>query len=49
MKTYSTEGKCVIGPKNIYSLQARPCIFQPVNNTGWGSEGVNVARNHKAY
>ena len=24
-----------------YSLQARPCIFQPGNVTGWGSERVN--------
>ena len=22
-------------------MQARPCIFQPGNFTGWGSEGVN--------
>ena len=22
-------------------LQARPCIFQPGNVTGWGIEGVN--------
>ena len=26
----------------IYCLQARPCIFQPGNVTGWGSEGVNL-------
>ena len=28
--------------REIYCLQARPCIFQPGNFTGWGSEGVNV-------
>ena len=25
----------------MYCLQARPCIIQPGNFTGWGSEGVN--------
>ena len=25
----------------MYCLLARPCIFQPGNFTGWGSEGVN--------
>ena len=29
----------VVGPE-IYCLEARPCIFQPGNFTGWGSEGV---------
>jgi len=28
----------------IYCLQACPCIFQPGNVTGWGSEGVKSAR-----
>ena len=23
-------------------MQARPCIFQPGNFTGWGSEGVKI-------
>ena len=27
--------------RKVYCLQARPCIFQPGNFTGWGSEGVN--------
>ena len=26
--------------REIYRLQARPCIFQPGNFTGWGSQGV---------
>ena len=26
-------------------LQACPCIFQPINLTGWGSEGVNKQKN----
>ena len=26
--------------RKIYCLQARPCIFQPGNVTGWGGEGV---------
>ena len=30
----------VLQDREIYSLQARPCIFQPRNITGWGSEGV---------
>ena len=28
--------------RKIYCLQARACIFQPGNFTGWSSEGVNV-------
>ena len=40
----------VIGRK-IYRFQVRPCIFQPGNFTGWGSEGVKqnvfIHRNHK--
>ena len=24
----------------MYCLEARPCIFQPGNVTGWGSEGL---------
>ena len=30
----------VIQARKMYCLQARPCIFQPGNFTGWGSEGV---------
>ena len=26
--------------RKIYCLHARPCIFQPGNFTGWGSERV---------
>ena len=26
--------------RKISCLQACPCIFQPVNSTGWSSEGV---------
>ena len=26
----------------IHCLQARPCIFQPKNFTGWSSEGVKA-------
>ena len=26
----------------IYCLQVRPCIFQPRNFTGWGSERVKL-------
>ena len=29
-------------------LQARPCIFQPRNVTGWGSEGVKAPRKELA-
>ena len=42
IQTRSTESRCVKGSENIYSLQAHPCIFQPENFTGWGSEGVKV-------
>ena len=28
----------------MYCLQARPCIFQPGNFTGFGSEGVKANR-----
>ena len=28
--------------QKTYCLQARPCIFQPGNCTGLGSEGVNL-------
>ena len=31
---------CYWTPK-IYRFQACPCVFQPRNFTGWGSEGVN--------
>ena len=27
------------------AFEARPCIFQPGNFTGWGSEGVKVCKN----
>ena len=38
-KTY-----CLLQDRKVYCLQARPCIFQPGNCTGWGSEGVNGTR-----
>ena len=28
--------------RNIVCAQARPCIFQSGNFTGWGDEGVNA-------
>ena len=28
----------------MYCLQARPCVFQPGNVTGFGSEGVKANR-----
>ena len=31
----------VLKERKIYCLLACPCIFQPGNVTGWGSEGVN--------
>ena len=31
-----------IGPENILFAGVRPCIFQPGNFTGWGSEGVKT-------
>ena len=40
-KTHISESRCDIGPE-IYCLQARPCIFQPGNFTGWDSEGVSL-------
>ena len=41
IKTHSTESRSVVGPEPI---QARPCIFQPGNFTGWGNEEVNALR-----
>ena len=32
----------VLKDRKIYSLQARPCMFQSGNFRGWGSQGVNV-------
>ena len=32
----------VLKDRKIYSAQARPCIFQPGNFKGWGSEVVNM-------
>ena len=32
----------VLQDRKIYCSQARPCIFQPGNFTGWGSEGVKL-------
>ena len=29
--------------RKIYSLKARPCVFQPGNFTGCGSEGVKIS------
>ena len=37
--THGVESGCVIGPESIRFL-CTPCIFQPGNFTGWGSEGV---------
>ena len=31
----------VLQEQKMYCLQAPPCIFQPGNFTGWGSEGIN--------
>ena len=42
IRTQSIESRCVTGPENI-RLQARPCIIQHGNSTGWGSEGVKYA------
>ena len=39
IETYSIESRRAIGPENIL-FTVRPCIFQPGNFTGWGSEGV---------
>ena len=41
IKTHGIKSRCVIRARKIYCLQARPCIFQPGNFTGWGSERVN--------
>ena len=30
--------------RKIYSMKARPCVFQPGGFTGCGSEGVKAAR-----
>ena len=32
----------VLKDRKIYCLQAHPCIFQPGNFTGWGSERVKL-------
>ena len=42
IETCSIESKCVTGSEKEKQqcLQVRPCIFQPKNVTGWGSEGV---------
>ena len=32
----------VLQDRKIYCLKARPCIFQPGNFTGCGSEGVKA-------
>ena len=38
---FKTEAlKDVLWDRKIYCLQACPCIIQPGNFTGWGSEGV---------
>ena len=34
-----TESRLLLDWK-IFSLRVHPCIFQPGNFTGWGSEGV---------
>ena len=44
---HSAESRCVktvIGPKNVLSTAVleRPCIIQPRNSTGWGSERVKL-------
>ena len=33
--------------RKIHYLLAHPCIIQPGNFTGWGSEGVNIDTNSK--
>ena len=41
MKTHSIKAE-VLQDRKIHCLQAGPCIFQPGNFTGWGSERVNA-------
>ena len=40
IKMHSTKSRCVIGMENIVCTRTHPCIFEPGNFTGWGSEGV---------
>ena len=42
IKTHCTDSGCVTELKML-CLQARPCIFQPGNFTGCGSEGVKFS------
>ena len=42
IKMHSTESKFVIGPSNILFAGVYMCTFQPINFTGWGSEGVKL-------
>ena len=40
-KTHHTERRCYrTGKYTVFEV--RPCIFQPGNFTGWGSEGVKT-------
>ena len=38
-----TESRLLLDWK-IFSLRVHPCIFQPGNFTGWGSEGLIIVR-----
>ena len=42
IKMHSTESRFVIGPSNILFAGVYMCTFQPINFTGWGSEGVKL-------
>ena len=41
IKTHSIESIFVTGPSSILFAGVYVCTFQPVNLTGWSSEGVN--------
>ena len=41
IKRHNIESRFVIGPSNIPFGGVCVCIFQPVNFTGCGNEGVN--------
>ena len=45
METYSTESHFDTEAEKMVCLKGRPCIFQPGNFTGWGSDGV---KHHRA-
>ena len=39
----------VLQDRKIYCLQARPCIFQSRNFTGWSSEGVKMGSDESRF